>query len=566
MISHHQEPRNVDGILLSQARDDGNAVDHFKETVMSREANVLVGEEVVVDMGPPDERRWGWYQFPGIGRLKDGAIHVSYNKKEDSIRAYGKKGGGSFVSLDGGKSWTAYDPLPGDLTEHGFLLPNGDRIRIGLAEAVPASAIDFPKPVGTVMASYDRMFDPSSAYRLCDLPEEFRGFHLLRLPRGEDTWQEELSIFDDPTNLRWAVEGLFHITVCGTFCVLPDQSLLLGMYPGYHLRDDGSIDPKCSVTFYRSTDSARTWRLQGRVSYQPDLTRDPSGDLRAGFSELDYVMLDDGSLFCVMRTTDGTGVAPLYATRSQDFGKTWSKPTVLASNGVEPQLLQLENGALALSTGRPGVQVLVSPDGRGESWSQPYQLVRVEMKNAYEDTCGYTKLLATGPDRFMIVYSHFRHEDEDHAVHKAICVREVRVQLRDSKVETTEQAVPIPDEECTTVEKLYYDKAGGKVACELPILDGKVHGTVRRYYRDGTLADEVPYCLGQACGPHRSYSPNGRLKSETSWKQDQRGIQHKHGPERLYDEHGVLLNEQYYKWWRPVSKQEWEKENGEDRG
>ena len=45
----------------------------------------------------------------------------------------------------------------------------------------------------------------------------------------------------------------------------------------------------------------------------------------------------------------------------------------------------------------------------------------------YQTTCGYTKLYATGPDRFLIVYSDFQHLDEGGQQCKAIKVREIVV-------------------------------------------------------------------------------------------------------------------------------------------
>jgi len=43
------------------------------------------------------------------------------------------------------------------------------------------------------------------------------------------------------------------------------------------------------------------------------------------------------------------------------------------------------------------------------------------------DSCGYTSLLATGPDSFIIAYSHFKHRTKD-GPRKAILIREITVQ------------------------------------------------------------------------------------------------------------------------------------------
>jgi len=102
-----------------------------------------------------------------------------------------------------------------------------------------------------------------------------------------------------------------------------------------------------------------------------------------------------------------------------------TKPKVIAPSGVLPKLLKLENGILALSSGRPGVQVRFSEDG--EKWTEPLDFVPVTEADPHKDTCGYTSLLATGPDRFIIAYSHFKHPNEKGELRKAIMIREVQV-------------------------------------------------------------------------------------------------------------------------------------------
>ena len=115
----------------------------------------------------------------------------------------------------------------------------------------------------------------------------------------------------------------------------------------------------------------------------------------------------------------------MYASWSKDMGKTWSKPKVITPNGVLPKLLKLENGILVLSSGRPGVQLRFSKDGK--KWSEPFDLVPLTEKDPHKDTCGYTSLLTTGPNRFIIAYSHFKHVTDEGLVRKAIMIREVRV-------------------------------------------------------------------------------------------------------------------------------------------
>jgi hypothetical protein len=143
-----------------------------------------------------------------------------------------------------------------------------------------------------------------------------------------------------------------------------------------------------------------------------------------GFSEPGFIVLKDGSFLCVMRTSDGAGPGPMYSTRSTDLGKTWLTPKPITSNGVLPQLLQLESGIIALSSGRPGVQLRFATDKSGTIWTEPIELLP---QSKSTNSCAYTDLLQTGPDKFLLVYSDFLHKTPDGQMRKAIKVREITV-------------------------------------------------------------------------------------------------------------------------------------------
>ena len=135
----------------------------------------------------------------------------------------------------------------------------------------------------------------------------------------------------------------------------------------------------------------------------------------------------------------------MYRTRSADGGKTWEETEKLCPFGVLPQPLTLDNGVTVLAFGRPGVHLLFSRDGKGEEWQNPVHLV-VE---SFEGTCvsgegygfqkgedpegrpkqtrtsGYTSVVPTGPDSFLIAYDQFDYPDGNGEPRKAILVREI---------------------------------------------------------------------------------------------------------------------------------------------
>lgn len=362
---------------------------------------------------------WGEYQFPSIERWDDGALHVTFSISADSIKSYGNAPG-SRISRDEGKTWL---PPTGEQGISGLLLPNGDRIVITTPKALPIADLKLPLALGTVGDTYNK--NGPIVYRLTELPAELQTVRLNRMAKGSNTWTPEQAKLIDPQALRYSLAGLFPILFWGDVRVASDGSLIAGIYPGYRVLDDGTVDPKDGTFFYRSADSGHTWTIQGRIPYQPDLTADPKGAERMGYTEPAFEILADGSLLCVMRTSDGLGVGPMYASRSTDLGKTWSKPVAMTPNGVLPRLMRLGNGVLVLSSGRPGVQVRFATDGKGKSWTDPFEMVPMTTSGG-ADSCGYTSLLATGPDSFIIAYSHFKHKTKD-GPRKAILIREVTV-------------------------------------------------------------------------------------------------------------------------------------------
>jgi len=380
---------------------------------------VELADPVVVSVASKPEK-WGFHQFPGLRRWDDGRLCVSWSVSEDSALAYGSPPAAA-VSEDEGKTWK---PHTGPWGVSGLRLPNGDRLVVTTPPSRKVTELDLPEPVGTRTGAYGNV--TQHLYRLSDLPPDLSSVYMKRLSAGSRDWIDEHARLGDPQALRYTIHGVFPIVWWGDIRVLPDKSVLAGIYPGYRLLDDRTIDPKCNVFFYRSTDHGRSWQVQGRLLYQPDIKADPKGKDRTGFTEPAFDVLPNGPCVCVLRTTDGQGIGPMYASRSSDWGRTWSQPEVIARNGVLPRLLYLGNGVLVLSAGRPGVQLRFCTDGQGKVWSEAFEML------AYKDdrdtvSCGYTALLATGPDRFMLAYSDFRHMTEAGLVRKAIKVREIVV-------------------------------------------------------------------------------------------------------------------------------------------
>jgi hypothetical protein len=203
----------------------------------------------------------------------------------------------------------------------------------------------------------------------------------------------------------------FHHTVLE----LPEGDLLTVTY-GWFEGDDVPVayQPlmrKTRCICLRSSDRGRNWRFVSTVAADHAVSEE-------GFNESSVVRLAgggcEGRLVCVMRT--GCFDGALYTTHSDDEGASWSAPERLQLMGVDPMLIRMSDGMLALSCGRrsrdPSAQVnyVAFSDDAGRTWSHvtPLPLEPYAVRNN-ETTC-YTAVRQTGPDELIVLYDVGRWE------------------------------------------------------------------------------------------------------------------------------------------------------------
>lgn len=378
-------------------------------------------EPLVVAVATQPEK-WGYFQFPNIMRKRDSSLLVTWNLNPDAMEAYGNHKFGAVLSKDGGVTWLSTEFQE---DEGGFQLPDGEKIKVHTPKPVKVTELKLPPMIDTIMGdNYSK--SGYGFYKMSDLPDPVNGIYIDRLAKGSDEWKTEKASLYDPKAVRYTLRGMFPVVWWGDMHIAKDSSLIAGIYPGFEINSSGRVNPYHEIFFYRSTDNGHSWKIQGRIQYVPDMGNDPAAKTRMGLMEPTYEILPNGSFVCVMRTTDGTGNGPMYISRSSDLGVSWTKPEILTSSGVLPHLLQLKNGVLVLASGRPGVQLRFSTDAEGKVWTDAFEMLPYK---GYADqvSCGYTGLLATGADRFLIVYSDFKYPNRDGELRKAIKVREVIV-------------------------------------------------------------------------------------------------------------------------------------------
>lgn len=386
-------------------------------------AIVRLSEPVLVAMAEKEES-WGFFQFPRIFRAEDNKIVVYWQMKADSHTAYGEEGYDYRVSNDGGIIWGALDREYFRRDRDRVELSNGDILQVQTPEACSINKFDtFPSPVNpNPISNFNFYFET-------ELPEELKGVYFFKW----DKQNKQTTLFHarikDPDYLRYDIDGLFPIVWWGNIKEKKDGSLIAGVYPTHYLNSEG-IALRSSVAFYQSIDGGKNWDVVGKIPYQVDGKSADSFvfDGEDGFTEPAFDILKNGKYICVMRSGSST---PMYKAFSTDEGKTWSLPTTFTPNGVMPQLLQLDNGIIALSSGRPGVQLRFCVDGNGDTWTEPIEMVPFmnedDKYDLWINSCGYSCLLKESDNSFYIVYSDFNRLTQDAQRRKAIVFRKVDV-------------------------------------------------------------------------------------------------------------------------------------------
>ena len=169
---------------------------------------------------------------------------------------------------------------------------------------------------------------------------------------------------------------------------LPDGTLLACMIGSFEQDNMPTTDPRSKMEtpfkmrsfLVSSDDQGDTWRYLSTVA----APRAGVEDDTEGFNEWALLPLDDGRMLAVMRTGH---YSPMVASWSDDGGKTWSPPADMGLGpGVDPYLLRLEDGRLALAYGqlvqrggekkadwshedqRRKCQLAINADGTGKGW------------------------------------------------------------------------------------------------------------------------------------------------------------------------------------------------------
>lgn len=362
--------------------------------------------------------RYGERWFPYLYRMPDGLLLLALQYNADNHFSPWFH----MQSMDGGRTWgQRVDHVPRICWWHGFA--NGELFEIDTygvqdpqapQESVYYGSWSFPsRPDDTPRKELVRVRHTQrglTAREMKGLPRH-AWWPLWRQMHGQPPWGE--FIWEGQDQIR--VNGPYFTDIIER----PDGRLLAAGYWDH-------------VAIYESSDRGRRWNEISTIPVPP-------GKNEWAGNETALRQLRDGSLYAVIRT-DGkpwTLKGAFHHAWSSDEGRTWTTPTPLTLKDEPdhvvgcawPRLATLDNGALILSYGRPGKNLVIDPTGTGRHWQQRLDLHAWELDTqAYHgvppeqrlrgmvgadwtrqwdrqtDSGDYLGLIATGPRDLLVMY------------------------------------------------------------------------------------------------------------------------------------------------------------------
>lgn len=219
-------------------------------------------------------------------------------------------------------------------------------------------------------------------------------------------------------------EELYELTgvLCRKIVSIEDGSLLVSMYS--RNTKGNNIENQFRSIALRSDDRGKTWHYLSTIAF--DGKEDSRGE---GFDETSLLVLNDGKILSFIRSGASYQASlgssnnnnwdnkmpfsygkqtPVYLSSSIDGGKNWSIPDPITEFGVWPDAIQLENGIIAVSYGRPGNWLMFNDPKTNESWGPiiPY------FNDLYPPDCGnYASIEEVAPNTLLVVYARTNPND-----------------------------------------------------------------------------------------------------------------------------------------------------------
>ena len=438
-----------------------------------KDYNAILSDPVLVYQSPADMKQaWGYYQFPCLCRTVTGEILASWCYSDDSVLKDGENVAAikHAVSRDCGKTWSAVPDAElsryrsvceGAPTKDGkcfvsFDGENGARIPAKQITATPyaegALSFWYGKRRNRIYLASD-----IAKLKLTDVNgtevTKFRAPNTVRMnecdPVTGENSSREVTVNWRHMSVGAGEDGEFLILTPMSYLfrinsshgvVAKDGTLYYALYAaGFDSSKEdiaeASASETCiynSVYVLSSTDGGDTWNYLSQVSAS-DIPNFAPGLNVEGADEPYLNLMPDGTFAMLFRTGDNN--MPMYIVRSSDGCRTWSTPVKFDSLGVLPQMLTLDCGVTVASYGRPRIFVRTTSDPTGKDWQEHIEIPlspQSPESNEKRLSCCYTHLLPTGAASALLIYTDFHHPTGDGTFTKAIMVREIRIEPKES--------------------------------------------------------------------------------------------------------------------------------------
>lgn len=408
---------------------------------------VMVHEPVIVAQSTTEPIMHGGYQDPFIRCNEKKELFVRFNSRRDSFETFGQENRNPiYKSVDGGKTWELMEDALYSWITAQKPLPNGDYLQMGEHSTI-AGVPSLPE-----LPEYRTMphphFKTAQVYLVDELlpilgervAKEFKAY---RVKAGtKEVVEETCKVNWD--NMPVGVLGqsmlVRHFPTQGHNWVADKDGTLWLTTSGRYIGPDGRpLSLRSCLHLFNSKDMGHTWDYVSTVTYQEEYNH-PNSIQIEGFSECSMQILDNGTIFCIMRSGsmspydkgDAEHPAPkMYCVRSTDRGKTWEKPIPFYDYGVLPQTVKLDCGTYLLSSGRPGVYLRSCDDPEAKEWSDIIPIIHVPEQDVYEAyqeyTCSNTGLCMYDEHTAFLVYSDFTLQAPNGERAKSIIVRKISV-------------------------------------------------------------------------------------------------------------------------------------------
>lgn len=203
-----------------------------------------------------------------------------------------------------------------------------------------------------------------------------------------------------PRPIRPGEHGLAGFGFNGQTIALKDGGYLATLY-GY-FKDA----QRFSLVAAHSEDG-RHWNIRSVIANEASMI-----PMTEGPCESAMCRLKDGRLMCIFRTGD----SPYGQCWSQDEGKTWTTPVAMTqARAVQPSLVVMENGMVALSGGRGGIFLWINADGTGNDWqavdvrAHHNEFCSQEPIGNWPTTTSYTEIVPLDAEHLLMIYDRIPH-------------------------------------------------------------------------------------------------------------------------------------------------------------